>query len=630
MAGMSRLVWLVRRSAVMGPRELLYRASQAFTARLDGVRGRLGLAAGGARVALDWSHFAFLIAEGSQLFRPPTRGPVPQTERLLADEIPIYGRWTQWRSGAAFWHSDPVTGVEWPIRPGRGIDYRPGNPIGDVRVVWELNRLQHLFALARIAVEQQAERSRAVSVIARQLASWNVANPPRTGVNSISALEQALRLIALLHTYDLVRQWVSAEFRQTILDLVVEHAEDIESRPSLFSSAGNHTIGEAVGLLYAGTLLPENARAAHWRHLARKLLETESRRQVLTDGGSLEQSTWYLLFLVDLLGLAQMLLAHSHAESIPEVNSAVLRGRSFLSSLGTSPTDIPRIGDADDGFALCPDLTITWSQGAPEGHHDYPDAGITVASDASGSRLLFLHNDLGMPPNFAHGHGDCLSVLFDYQGQPVLIDPGTYRYGGAAGFRHYFRSTVAHNTVSVDKLDQGKQIGSFMWGSPFRCKQLLQKLSGETVVVLAKHDGYRRLGCTHFRGVCYRPNHFLAVWDLVRGPPQREVSAHWHLGVTATQADIRAPIELHVANGSPIVMESTAETSRIFAGSRDPILGWKSEGYGELRECQTISSRLGLDPQLTVFWLPGSTRDRVDINRWTEEFGRLAALDRSI
>ncbi|MDP2324087.1 MAG: heparinase II/III family protein, partial [Gammaproteobacteria bacterium] len=314
-----------------------------------------------------------------QLFRPPTRGRVHDTERLLSGEIPFHGRWAQWHPGAGFWHTDPISGAKWPpLKPGQRINYRPGNGIGDVRVLWELNRLQHLFLLARIAADEPSLREKALVILSQHLFSWKSANPARRGANSISALEQAMRLIALLHTYDLVRNWVTPEFRQAILDISLEHAMSIEQGLSLYSSAGNHTIGEAVGLLYAGTLLGECSRAKHWRELARGLLEHETRRQILPDGGGQEQSSWYLLYVIDLLSLAQLLLAHRDQPAIPEVETAMPAGRAFLSALGASPAEIPRIGDADDGFALCPDLDVAWIPRTKAGYQEFSWSGVTT------------------------------------------------------------------------------------------------------------------------------------------------------------------------------------------------------------------------------------------------------------
>jgi hypothetical protein len=45
------------------------------------------------------------------------------------------------------WFFSDIPGGQWPNSHYATIDYRPGNPHGDVRVNWELNRLQFLPAM---------------------------------------------------------------------------------------------------------------------------------------------------------------------------------------------------------------------------------------------------------------------------------------------------------------------------------------------------------------------------------------------------------------------------------------------------------------------------------------------------
>ena len=63
----------------------------------------------------------------------------------------------------------------------------------------------------------------------------------------------------------------------------------------------------------------------------------------------------------------------------------------------------------------------------------------------------------GMPPLYNHGHADALSITLSVGGKETLVDPGTYRYNGEPEFRKYFKGTRAHNTVTIDGLDQAVQ-----------------------------------------------------------------------------------------------------------------------------------------------------------------------------
>lgn len=541
-----------------------------------------------------------------QLFTPAVERNPAHEAQLLAGRIPVFRHWVKARDNPEFWRTDPLTGAEWPDISWHKIDYRPGNATGDVRILWELNRLQHLHDLAMVAEKNAAERDRAVALIEAQIGSWAASNRPGKGPNHVSAMEEALRLIALFHAFDLVRSWVSLRTRDTVASTIAYHVWHVERRLSLHSSAGNHTVAEAVALVYAGVLLHDYSRASRWKSRGLQLLRTEAARQIDTDGGGIEQATWYLLFVTDLLGLAVALLEHTGQPSEPLIEAAVDRGRRFLGALAAGPGDLPRIGDADDGYALSPLLRISWSKSPlAKVQRSFRVSGLSVVRHGPRDRLVFLHNPLGMAPGFAHGHADCLSLAFQFDGASVLIDPGTYQYGGSQEYRRYFRSAVAHNTMVVEGEDQAQQVSAFMWRRPFRSALLVSRFESDCSTLLARHEGFGHLGITHWRGLIYRRNGFLTVWDFLEGVGEREAAVHWHLGVQASVSPQGQRIQLTDANGLRLSMDIRGGVPSLVRGAVDPPLGWRSAAYAELEPCDTIRIGVGArsEPVLTVLWL---------------------------
>lgn len=593
--------------SVMSVPELAHR----FTTFLAGVLGATPGRASAGTLLAEQGMVAELLREAgssSLLFKPSCANSDVDEMHLLRGEVPVFGAWVPVGSDPDFWHTDPFSSAVWPRQPGRKIDYRPGNPTGDVRIVWELNRLQHLFGLALIAAKDAGRRAEALRVLESHLLAWSRANPPGEGVNYLSAMEEALRLVAVLHAYALVHQWVSDEFRNAVAGLAVYHARHVEGRVSQYSSAGNHTIAEAVGLLYAGTLLKGHPRARAWQKSGLAHLRREADRQVDSDGGGLEQATWYLLFITDLLGLAQALLAHAGLAAEPQLDAALRRAREFLNTVATGPGDLPKVGDADDGFALWRRLRISWADRSRGPHQvSWRANGLSLVRYGEGDRLIFLHNPLGMAPAYAHGHADSLSVLFRWEGSEVLIDPGTCQYGDRSQYREYFRSTAAHNTVTVDSADQAEQLTAFMWRRPFNTALLLSRFEPDCAWLLASHDGYRSRGVVHRRGVVYRERRFLAVWDSFEGSGAANVALHWHLGcsVHAINSPLRQA-ELRLANGRAIQFEVSEGVPTHVRGSLDPLLGWRSDRYGQLEPCDVLQvtfETVPARPILTVFWL---------------------------
>ncbi len=615
-----RLLWLWRRLRVMTLAEMAYRGHQMLRAYLPS--GNRWPQAGDplTRAARNGG---FLTSNATLLFHPALQQDAGEAAHLLAGELPCFGRWVPWQPGGDTWHTDPFTASAWPRGASAKISYRPGNPHGDVRITWEVNRFQQLFGLALIAADHPEQRGRAVALVEAQLEDWCNANPPGEGVNYLSAMEEALRVVSLCHAFDLSRAWLSPATRGRVAGLLVSHAWHIEQHLSLYSSAGNHTIAEAVGLLYAGLLLPECPAAVSWQYSARRLLAAEAARQVLPDGGGLEQASWYLLFITDLLGLAQALLAHLGETPIPAVDAAVARARDFLSALASGPADLPRIGDTDDGWALSPGLRLSWrDRPAAARQRSFPQAGLTVASFDGGDRLVFLHNPLGMPPAFGHGHADALAVLFDLDGEALLIDPGTGQYGGDAEERHYFRGSRAHNIATVADADPARQLAAFLWEDPYRCTLALAEFRDDSVLLLAHTDGWRRFGITHWRGLSYRRGRYLAIWDWLDGTTTEPVRVRWHAGcpLVATTGGF----ELRPANRAPLPLRIRGGEGLIHHGSAHPPAGWRSRHYASREACDTLEITLPGSRErrlLTLLWLdPGSSpAERFD------ELGRLEA-----
>ena len=282
-------------------------------------------------------------------------------------EIPVAGTTWQWAERDEIWHRAPDTGRSWPRRFFGSIKYREGNPFGDVRRLWEPSRLQHLVNLAMLAdLGNSREREQAVQLVKRQLASWVEFNPPLAGAHYISAMECALRMIAVCHTLDMLRDdLVDDAPWDALIRIVASHAPLIERRLSLHSSAGNHTVAEAAGLIYAGLLFPEMKGSERWLDTGTSILKDAARTQVLPDGGGVEQALRYHLFNIQLLSLVEALLKHYGRHAYIEISEAVDRGTRFLGAMRLDTGWLPTIGDGDGGHALSEYLQLAIAYPVP-------------------------------------------------------------------------------------------------------------------------------------------------------------------------------------------------------------------------------------------------------------------------
>jgi len=156
---------------------------------------------------------------------------------------------------------------------------------------------------------------------------------------------------------------------------------------------------------------------------------------------------------------------------------------------------------------------------------DFADGGYQISRDAQFS-IIFDAGPLGIPPGCGHGHADGLSFLLHYKGQPVIVDTGTGLYNGPPVWRDYFRSTAAHNTISIDGKCQAVPLDTFRWVEPFKIRQKAQK-NNESWRILHGTLHWGRI--IHQRFIIHLLGRGLFVLDHVdgSGPHDLEWSLHF-------------------------------------------------------------------------------------------------------
>ena len=539
-------------------------------------------------------------------------------QQLLAGHWPALGFAWQLKNDQD-WHCAPDTNRQWPDVFFGAINYRAGNPHGDIRVAWEPSRLQQLPSLALLAQDPE-HRQAAVAQFELTLLSWLAANPPYRGIHYVSAMECALRILSVCHAVDMIRPHLISPEKiwPAVIGLVDSHASLIVRRLSLHSSAGNHTLAECVGLIYAGLLFAELPGAKRWYQTGITLLESEAERQFLADGGGVEQAFGYHLLITDLCNLATLLL-DSKGCSSTKLSAIVAKAKTFLGSLFSEDWRLPNVGDNDGGYALSPFLRISHQRFNDDGIHLHRESGYSIIKAAEKQRLLvFDHGSLGMAPSYGHGHSDALALFWREQGEDLLVDAGTYTYTGDLLWREYFRGVSAHNTVSVDGLDQAVQQSAFMWSQPFsgRLHEVPASIDGYQVL-LASHNGYERVGVRHYRAIILNASGGVLVWDTLisLGQPSalnRTLSLWWQLGGEVTR----------VANDSFQVQGKTAKAQlcltlqggevALHEGDEQGPSGWYSGTYGKKSPITTLEARYNgnFPHEFYTYIAPGS--DNID------------------
>ncbi len=129
-----------------------------------------------------------------------------------------------------------------------------------------------------------------------------------------------------------------------------------------------------------------------------------------------------------------------------------------------------------------------------------------------------------------HGHADALSIRLSLSGRRFLIDPGTFCYISDDESRDLFRGTRAHNTLSVDGLDQAVPQGPFAWNSIPHVKAETWLTGCTFDFFVGNHDGYSRLlyPVLHRRFVFHVKGGIFIVRDVAEGGDTHLLETFWH------------------------------------------------------------------------------------------------------
>jgi hypothetical protein len=194
-----------------------------------------------------------------------------------------------------------------------------------------------------------------MSFVREGLLEWLRQNPFLSGPHYMSPMECGLRMPVFFYGLRVLDNLSTGE-RLKILEALYLHAWWVGRNLSLYSSRGNHTICECLGLVFAGAVFRGFEEGKKWLDTGIRLLTEEVRRQILEDGGPLEQSLAYHRFVLDLYWIAAGFLERNGLADFTAVKERLARGEEFLDAFRDASGNLPTIGDSDDGCAVAPGI----------------------------------------------------------------------------------------------------------------------------------------------------------------------------------------------------------------------------------------------------------------------------------
>jgi hypothetical protein len=508
---------------------------------------------------------------------PAVEAVVERAERICRGQIDLLGLRGLQFGTPVDWHLEPVSGKRSPLVHWSQIDELETNATGDKKVVWELNRCQHFVDLGRAYVLTGDEKF-AVS-FADQIASWMDQNPPKQGVNWVSSLEISFRAIAWLWALRLFRRSpnVTPELQWRALGFLYLHGRHLEQYLSTYSSPNTHLTGEALGLFYLGIVLPEFKCAPRWREAGAKILNQSVKDHLRADGVYFEQSTYYHRYTADFYTHFMVLSERNALGFDHDTRQRLAAMFEHLLYIGRPDGTTPLIGDDDGGRLVSLDLQprddfraalsngavlfersdlrfgagalaeeTLWLLGANGARkfdalpavkpvtnsRGFEASGFYVLRDGWNADATSLIIDCGPHGALtgAHGHADALSFDLSVRGRAVLVDPGTYTYTGSAEARDHFRSTGAHNALTIDGASSAEPAGPFSWNATAEGTTTNWTSRGRFDLFGGKHDGYRSLRdpAEHSRGVLFLHGDYFIMRDHVESAGAHRLELNFH------------------------------------------------------------------------------------------------------
>lgn len=415
----------------------------------------------------------------------------PPQGALLPDAVPPAPAVTDPHRAAVLERAAAVAPGDWhgpfdATAPALALDlFAPG----DIRPVWERNRLADLPCLAQAA--RLDPRGPHLARAAALLAAWSAANPPFRGPNWACGQEAAIRALHLALALALLGAAHAPPAGARAL--VALHARRIAATPHYaLAQDNNHPVSEAAGLLACGLLLGE----ADLVRVGDAGLLRAARRLIAPCGGFAQPSAGYHRLLLDVLALAEWLRRHLGGPPAPaQLLDRAAAATGWLARIADPATGaLPCLGHCDgsavgDLSLAGPDFAAGTLEraarlflGASAGFAedpgcawlglDPPAAALDRPDFWRGEGWMGLSAGAARavlrcgPLRFRPGHADLLHLELWQGGEPLLGDGGTLGYNPPAALREValaLAGAAGHNGIAFDDADQMPRAGRFLF-----------------------------------------------------------------------------------------------------------------------------------------------------------------------
>ena len=276
-----------------------------------------------------------------------------RAEKAMRLDIEMLGSGPVQLSRPIDWTLDFKSNINWSMQPSLRLPVNNLKRPSDIKVPWELSRLQWLLPVGQAYVLNEDEQ---YATFAKEIIQeWMIANPVCRGPNWVCAMDVALRGISLVWLFQACKNsdaWAQPEFLESLIKQFILHAKFIDTNLEYADVNGNHLTADLAGLTVLGITMGGAGISERWVKRSWGLLKDELPKQVLSDGVCFEASLPYHRLVAELF-LLPVLARRNVGLNVDDAYLKRLKSMGIFTAAATRPDGtVPVWGDADDGRAL--------------------------------------------------------------------------------------------------------------------------------------------------------------------------------------------------------------------------------------------------------------------------------------
>lgn len=258
--------------------------------------------------------------------------------------------------------SGPYSGINWQKDFKSGYQWTPKswyNPLKiadcngwDIKVPWELGRLQHLPRFAIFYHILPDKKEYILREYCNQLLDFFAQNPVRWGVQSMCSMDMGIRVANIALSYTLFKSG-GAVFPPKIEEIIGQEIYMLCKH--IFHNlewsdhyTNNHYLADLAGLLYGSSVLEKNVFVNRWNAFAISELQREFKKQFNEEGTNKEGSTFYHRLSSEIMVWSTALM-YCLDKTFDIENRHIMGSLIFIKALTRPDGLLTAIGDNDSG-----------------------------------------------------------------------------------------------------------------------------------------------------------------------------------------------------------------------------------------------------------------------------------------